>query len=139
MSQGCSRLGGQAKAHTKPEGLRDIKSIPYILNHSEADPAHVLAKMIGPGSSRLSWPSGVLRGHRTPWRNGGGSSHPRLPPQCQGTPIMEGRVESEGVKGTKTWSEETEMSCLLQGLKCGKASEGLWVHSFETSVSLPGK
>ena len=48
-------------------------------------------------------------------------------------------MESEGVKGTKTWSEETEMSCLLQGLKCGKASEGLWMHSFETSVSLPGK
>lgn len=124
----------------KGKGLRDIiKSVPHILNHSKADPAQVLAKMTGPGSSRRSRPSGVLRGHRTPWWNGGGSLHPCLTPQCQGTRIMEGRVESEGVKGTKTWSEETEMSCLLRGLKCGKASEGLWVRGFEASDSLPGK
>ena len=31
------------------------------------------------------------------------------------------------------------MSCLLQGLKRGKASEGLWVHGFEAMVSLTGK
>ena len=46
MGQGRSRLGGQTKAHTKPKGLRDMDSIPYILNHSEADPFGVVGVLL---------------------------------------------------------------------------------------------